>query len=314
MALIKYLLIVFAVSLLIAGAASWLTNKGLQKSHVDFYGKMNAASDTTTHTKLVIIGSSRALVHFDTRILDSVTGLASYNYGLNAASIKTCFNTISYVLHYQKQAKLVLLNIDYNLFDLSTDPYKDAYYYPFEKNMPGFLTSDNGSNKFLHRLTVFDISLYDDYTKYAALDGWLRPHRKLEGSFNGYTPNNDFTDFKIPVVNPSQKTNITLSDSGFKQLNDIINLCKKEQVQLALLVSPYYKGCFPDVYFTNYYSIIEAVKQTAIKNKVVFIDYSALPSLSDKKYFYNCNHLNTTGAGLYTAIVADTIHKFLKDK
>ena len=112
MKLTRYLLSVFTISFLITWGASWVTNTGLLSSQVDFYGKMNAASDTGKHTNILIIGSSRALVHLDTRIIDSVTGWHSYNYGLNAVTIKTCFNVLKYALHYQKHAKLVILNID----------------------------------------------------------------------------------------------------------------------------------------------------------------------------------------------------------
>ena len=108
MQLIKYFVTVFTTVLLIVWAASWVTNKGLLRSHVDFYGTMNAASDTSKQTNFAIFGSSRALVHLDTRIIDSTTGLISYNYGLNAASIKTCFNTMLYALQFQKHLKLAI--------------------------------------------------------------------------------------------------------------------------------------------------------------------------------------------------------------
>lgn len=314
MQLIKYFLIVFGMAIIVAGTATWLTNKGLHNSHVDFYGTMYAASDADKKTNFAIIGSSRALVHLDTRIIDSVTGLRSYNYGLNAASIKTCFNTLKYVLQYQKHLKLVMLNIDFNIFDLSADPYKDAYYYPFENNLSGFLMYDTTNSRFVHKLKFFDISLYDDYTKYAAIDGWLRPQRRVEGSYNGYTPQNIFADFKFFTPNPLKKTKIKVNDSGFVQLNEIISLCRNKGVKLAFIIAPYYKECFPDLYFTDYFVLIQRVKETADKNDVIYLDYSSMPAVSDKKYFYNCNHMNINGSSIYTKSVADTISIYLKSE
>ncbi|MFZ1785890.1 MAG: hypothetical protein WAU23_11865, partial [Ferruginibacter sp.] len=118
MRLVTYFIIVFVSSAALVWAFSRAANKGLRKSQIEFYGKINAASDTAKNTELLVIGSSRVMVNIDTRILDSVTGLRSYNYGLNAAKIKTCLNLFNYALHFQRQANVLLLNIDFNMFEI----------------------------------------------------------------------------------------------------------------------------------------------------------------------------------------------------
>jgi len=312
MQLIKYFLVVFVAAVLIAGAATWLTNKGLQQSKVDFYGTMNAASDTTKHTNIIIVGASRALVQLDTRIIDSTTGLSSYNYGLNAASAKTCFNTMKYVLNYQKQVKLAILNVDFSIFNISEDPYKDAYYYPFEKKLSGFLLNDTSNNRLIHKLKLFDISLYDDYSKYAAIDGLLRPQRQIEGKYNGYIPQHVTSDFSVPVSNPLKNNQVLDSATALEQLAGIIDLCSDKQVQLVFVVAPYYRECFPDRYFPNYTSLMQKARQMAVQNNILFLDYSSMPIASEKKYFYNCNHLNSVGAAIYSSAVADTLKSYIK--
>jgi len=307
MKLTRYLLTVFAISFLITWGASWVTNKGLLSSQVDFYGKMNAASDTGKHTNILIIGSSRALVHLDTRIIDSVTGWHSYNYGLNAATIKTCFNVIKYALHYQKQARGVILNIDYNMFDISQDPYKDAYYYPFERKMQEFLMTDSTTNRYIHRLSLFDISLYDDFVKYAAIDGLVRPGRKIEGVYNGYYPHQNLTDFIEPTEELLKKAEIKIEESGISILHDIVQLCKERNVKLALVTAPYYKKDFP----VNYYKLQAKISGIAKQKGILFLDCTSLPIIANKTYFYNSNHLNVKGASFYSLIVADSIKKYM---
>ncbi|MEO5999793.1 MAG: hypothetical protein ABIO79_12690 [Ferruginibacter sp.] len=311
MKLIKYLLTVFIISFLITWGVSWVTNKGLLSSQVDFYGKMNAASDTGKKTNVLIVGSSRALVNVDTRILDSVTGLRSYNYGLNAVTIRTCFNIMKYALHYQNDVKFVLLNIDYNMFNVSKDPYKDAYYYPFEKNFQNFLMTDSTANWYIHKLNFLDISLYDDFAKYAAVDGWIRPGRTIDGVYKGFYPHQTLNDFSESPVNDLSKTEIPVNENDFSILNDIAGLCKKANVKLVFVIAPYFKKDFPGNYYTNYYSLLERIKQVAQQNDILFLDYASLPMASDKAYFYNGNHLNVKGAGIYSSIVADTIRKYI---
>ena len=199
MKLFKYLGIVILSAVAIAGISSWLVNKGLKKSKVDFFGKMNAAGDTTMKIDILLVGSSRTLVQIDPVIIDSVTKLQSYNYGLNAATVKTCFNVIKYGLFKQSAAKAVVLNIDYSMFDTGKDPYKDPFFYPYQNELPGLLINDSGLNNRIHQAKVFDIAMYDDMAKYAAIDGFIRPNRIVSGLYKGFYPHMAENDFIEPL-------------------------------------------------------------------------------------------------------------------
>ena len=196
MQLVKYFFTVIMASFIIAGTGTWLINKGLVRSGVDFYGKINAAGDSTKETDLMLVGSSRMLVQMDPKIIDSVTGLNAYNYGFNAGTIKTCYNIIKYGLQFQKKAKAIVLNIDYNMFNTDMDPYKDAYYYPFEDKVKGMIMNNTGKSSLIHALKFLDISLYDDFVKFAAIDGIIRPGRNVAGLYKGYYPHQDVNDFE----------------------------------------------------------------------------------------------------------------------
>lgn len=311
MQLVKYLFTVIIASLLITGVGTWVINKGLVKSGVDFYGKINAAGDSTKNTSLLLVGSSRMLVQLDPKILDSITGLQSYNYGFNAGAIKTCYNIIKYGLHFQKQTKAVVLNIDYNMFNAQEDPYKDAYYYPFEKNVPGLVMTDSGKSKWIHKLQFLDIALYDDFVKFAAIDGWLRPGRTVAGLYHGYYPHRELNDFVAPEMIPNKKIEVPVTALGMALLDSCIRLCKQNNVLLALVIAPYFSGHAPEKYYTNYTEIINRVKNTARQNGIPVYDLAQMPLANDPHYFYNVNHLNIAGATIYSAAIADSLQHYL---
>lgn len=311
MQLVKYLFTVFVASFFITGMCTWLINKGLVKSGVDFYGKINAAGDSTSQVNLLLVGSSRVLVQLDPQIIDAVTGLRSYNYGFNASTIKTCFNTIQYALHYQKTAKAIVLNIDFNMFSIDQDPYKDAYYYPFENNVPGILMSNTGNSSLIHKARFLDISLYDDFVKFAAIDGWLRPGRTVQGLYKGYYPHKDLSNYEVLQTDSTYKGIAPFSEPGIKILNDIINLCKQKKVHLILILAPYFKKDAPAKYYTNFNTIIDRVKTVAQQSNTPFYDYSSMAIANDKQFFYNVNHLNIKGAAVYSAAVADSVKNYL---
>ena len=188
MKLIKYFFIVILSSAAIVGIASWVIKKGLRKSNVDFFGKMNAAGDTMKDVNIILVGSSRTLVHLNPEIIDSITGLNSYNYGLNAVTIRTCYNIIHYALKKQQHAKLVVLNIDYSMFGLKADPYKDPYYYPFEKDDDSLIMGYPGSKADIEPMIeaelVFDPRVIEKRTSSAF------------GAIYGNSSNNKFAAFK----------------------------------------------------------------------------------------------------------------------
>jgi hypothetical protein len=311
MQLAKYFLIVILASILVVASASWIVNKGLSRSHVDFFGKLNAAEDTTTHTNLLLVGSSRILMQANPSVFDSITGLRSYNFGLNAGTIKTCYNVIRYALHFQKKVKAVVLNIDYYMFDISHDPYKDAYYYAFENKASGLLFNDSGKTRILHRLRFLDVSLYDDFVKYAAIDGWLRPNRVVSGQFKGYFPHQTVNDFEPPKDEPSEKVRAPFSETGIRILKDCFDLCRQNDVKLVLVLAPYYKQWAPEKYYSNFHFIIDRVKETARQHGIPFYDYTPMELSGDRSCFYNVNHLNRKGATRYSAAVADSLKNYL---
>ena len=310
MKLIKYIAIILFVSLLLSIAATWLTNKGLRKSGVDFYGKLNAAGKLGNPTNLLLVGSSRVLKQLNPAIIDSVTGYNSFNYGLNSGTIKTWYNIIDYSLHFNKNVKLVILNVDYYMFDIADDPYKDAYYYPFEKQAPGLVLNSSGTVNLLHQLNIFDIALYDDYAKYAAIDGWLRPGRISSGVYKGYYPNPQLNNFETIANFGVSKAQISVTQTGLKLLDSCISLCKKNSVKLVLVMAPYFKEYAPEKHFTNFNAVVDSVKAVANRSSIPFYNYTTMSIAGDQQYFYNVNHLNSKGAAVYTKAVADTVKKY----
>jgi hypothetical protein len=310
MQLIRYFLIVGIAAVLLTAFVTRFTNKGLRQSRVDFYGKINAVFDSAQQTDLLMVGSSRVLVHLDPRIMDSVTGLNSYNAGFNSATIKTCFNIISAAVKYQTHIKAVILNIDYGIFSIEQDPYKDAYYYPFENNGLDIKMTDSGSVGLVHKVRIFDVSLYDDYVKYAAIDGLLRPNRILPG-YKGYQPHLAVNDFKNIFDSSMSSKEIFYSADAFNLLKQCIAICRQHHVQLIMVMAPYYKRQSPEKYYSNAAQVVNTIEQTAKQNNVPFFNYCNLSFANEEQYFYNMNHLNSKGAALYTQAVADSIKRYL---
>ena len=311
MKLYKYLLFVIIASLAISGVSSFLMRKGLKRSSVDFFGKMNAAGNEKERTDIFLIGSSRTLVQADPVIIDSITGLSSFNYGLNAITVKSCYNILRYAVLKHPGARLAVFNIDYNMFSPLKDPYKDPFYYAYEPAVPSLLMSDSGVRKQIHRIGIFDICMYDDMAKYAAISGFISPGKKITGMHKGYLLQPQREAFEVPDAANLAKRAAPFSEGGIQILSEATEICERHQIIPVFVIAPYPQEYSPQNYITNFDMIIGRVKALAARKNISLLDYRNIPLTNDLSYFYNVNHLNIKGARIYSTLLANDLKNIL---
>ena len=307
MRLFKYISAVVIISFVLAAASTVIINKGLKRSSIDFYGKINAVNSPQMAINILLAGSSRTLTNINPEIIDSVTQLKSYNAGLNAAKIKTCYNIIATAIQNQPQLKAVVLNVDFNMFHPEIDPYKDPYYYAYTSENKHIILTDNSKANKIHGFKIFDITAYDDYVIYAALRG-------LAGNAD-FSKSNGF----IPHVEQGFTIDTTVMPTGYQPytktgediFKNLIALCKEKNICLMMVIAPYVKQLGPWLYINNYAQIIEKVKNIATQNQVPFFDYSLSDIGNDTSYFYNSWHLTLRGANTYSRYLADSIRQYM---
>src|SRR5262249_43897425 len=71
--------------LLLAIVFNALITSGLRRINTSSFGVWNRIVDGTINAEIVISGSSRALTHYDPRIIEERTGLRAFNIGLNGS-------------------------------------------------------------------------------------------------------------------------------------------------------------------------------------------------------------------------------------
>ncbi len=103
---------------------------------------------------------------------------------------------------------------------------------------------------------------------------------------------------------------IEFEEHTFLLLQEIINKCKHENINLILVTSPTYKDLLK--YQVNNEFVINKIRVLSQKNNIIYKDYSKESRLMDKKYFANSSHLNSKGADIFTKKLAEDIKPYLK--
>src|SRR4051812_41524192 len=104
------------VFLSILFALQYIVEKGLRKSHMQYYTSWNEIYDARVNADVVICGDSRAKLTYSPKILDSVLGTNSYNIGINGAMLPLQLARLKIYLQHNKKPKYIIQNVDFYTF------------------------------------------------------------------------------------------------------------------------------------------------------------------------------------------------------
>lgn len=268
----------------------------------------NKIEKGNTNPELAIFGSSRAFIQINPQILENKLNYKTYNFGLNGSKFKMQLYRFNLYLKHNLKPKAVVWNLDTFSFSHIDSVFQPNQYTPF------MLWNFNLYNalKEYKETTISDF-IFPLY-RYRNQKYWkdqIARSKKEKLNSQGYFRDNGFKSYnrKWNVDwNKLSKKSSNFSNSDYTQLEQLISLCKKNEIKLIFIISPeYYKG---QQYMTNRTEIINKYKATINKYKLPFIDYSQDTISFQKKYFYNTTHMNYKGADVFSNQLADDLKKY----
>ena len=283
-----------------------LINLGLRQITTSDFGVTNRLVSGKINAEIIISGSSRALVHYDPRIIQSVTGHTAYNIGRNGAQTDMQLAVLKAYLRHNAKPRLVIHNLDLFSFTTSREIYDPAQYIPY-----------------LHSEAIFEgvRRIYPSAWKwrYLPLYGylvedmrftWLKGLKALAGMmpaedhFQGFVPRQlkwteDFENFRR---NNPQGVTFAIEPQGQRDIEEIAALCQQAAIPLIFAYAPEYIGM--QAMEANRDEIFSRFDEINRRFGAQLWDYSTSPLCLDQKYFYNSQHLNADGAALFSAALA----------
>lgn len=304
-------LVTFFLFLLISiYAMHFLINGGLRSIMTSSYGVTNLIVNGGANADIVISGSSRALTHYDTRVLSAVTGLSSFNIGRNGSQTDMQLAFLLTYLKHNKPPKLVLHNLDLFSFVTSEEIYDPAQYLPYLgeadllrrikqiypnawkwKHLPlyGYVVEDLRLNWVRGLAAVVGIQPEEDH-----FNGYLPRRSKWTGDFELFRQSNpDGVKFKIEA-------------GGIAALSELAKTCKDRGVPLLFVYSPVYWEM--QQLERNRKEVFDRFYDICKQYDILLWDYSTSSLCRDRSNFYNSQHLNEEGATKFSQELA---HKIL---
>ncbi len=297
--MIKRIITYFLIITVLLYGFRYLHYKGLLIQTTGYYGKLNTAFFQKNSYDVIFLGSSRAEMHYNTRLFDSLTGSNSFNLSVAGASPQAAFAILKAYLFNSKAPKFLIYEVDYHYLHFTNDHIKDFNnYFPFLSNSvlrSEFNKIDGRMNQFYYN-PYFSLPFTGSKNLSTGLHGWLNiPNQKDSLYYKGYFKESLRPALKFQKVEPYEAV-FNMSNRNY--MDSIAGLCKQNNIHLCFVSSPIFAG--GKVNLTNKKQITDKVKNIATINGISYIDLSSLSFCNDRSLFIDHFHLNYLGANKFT--------------
>ncbi|HTF29483.1 MAG TPA: hypothetical protein VK625_11610 [Flavitalea sp.] len=300
----KYFLLVLITGIGFLDLTYVLFRRGYNKFNSFEQTRLREIISGKENYAVLFLGSSRTFHHVNPKIIDSSLKINSYNAGIDGANIAEVALVLKCYLASHPKPKVIVADISTPFFDIKENPlFNSNIYYPFLNNEIVYNTMKPFKRVGLLRFFPFlQIPECDDFLREGAVQGLLGKEKRLEPHYKGHLESGKDT-IPLPFKVKYLTTDYPVSGKGTTYLYEIIKICKDNNIQLLLTYSPVYKlkdeKLNPDFFPT--------IIRIADSSGVQFLNYRKIPLTYNNKLFRDELHLNTYGANIFSAILANDL-------
>lgn len=291
-----------ALVLAVAFALHAAIAAGLRRIDTSGFGATNRLVNGRINAEVIVTGSSRALVHYDSRLLAAATGLTTYNLGRNGSQTDLQVAVLKTYLRHNTPPRLLIHNLDLYSFVTTREIYDPAQYLPYLdqadvyaavarvhpeawkwKHVPlyGYVVPDLRFTwmRGLQRLAGFEPP--EDHR-----DGFVARDRVWTDDFEKFR-----RDHPAGIHTP-------IEPQGVRDVEEILTVARAHGVPVLLVYSPEFFAIQP--LETNRRHVFDQFGRLAARHGALFWDFSDSGISRQRDYFYNSQHLNRNGATAFS--------------
>lgn len=248
------------------------------------YGSVNA--------DLLVLGSSRAWVQYDTHILDSMLNTNSYNFGIDGSSFNRQILRYNTYSHYQGHTpKVVLINVDYSSTLGWTIGYEREQFFPYflnryARNEMRKIEPFSVGELYLPMFRYYKQGVYSTFLESSNDTSLYKGYEGMVKRWDG-TKYSEIESFHFGKNGKTEQV-----------FDEFLSQLKEQGVKVVFVYAPIYIGLTYKV--DNLSECNETFQSYSDKYQIPILDYTYYYLSYDTTYFYNATHLNKTGAELFT--------------
>jgi hypothetical protein len=280
-----------------------LVDAGLRRINTSAFGVFNRIVNGQINADILVTGSSRALTHFDPRIIERATGQTGYNIGINGSQIDMQVAVFKTYLTHNAKPRLLVHSLDSFTFVTSHgEVYFPGQYLPYlnEPDIYDALKRIDPHTWKARYLPLYGYSVQDmNFTWVKGLAG-VMGWNPAEDRYQGFQPRHSSWTGDFERFRESSRSGVRfeIEAAGVQQLEEMLRLAQAQGIRVLLVYSPVYHEM--QALETNRPEIFARFRELAARYGAALWDYSQSPVSLRKEYFYNSQHLNAGGAAVFS--------------
>lgn len=267
---------------------------------------------------VLILGSSRALLHYDCRVLEKAFfGKSCYTAGMDGGFVRSQLALLKVYLKYNKAPEIAIVDTDrivLNRAGRETVPplYNPAQYLPYlhEQAVRRFFCAAEPSCRQLRWIPLYSVAFYGKAFWQPALMSFITPHAPMRE--RGFYPDYKKWDESFDVFKSQHRAGVfdAIDTEGLKTLQQIFDELKARGTRVVAVHSPEYYDL--QKITINYLQAADTLRSFAARNHVLYWDFTSLRINRQTRYFKNSRHLNFDGAQIFSNLLAKRLQQHFK--
>ena len=299
----KILIFVLPAWLLLLVVDYWFSQEAKQSNDYvieAWYDLMNG----DINADVIVMGSSRAWVHIDPLILDSILGVNTYNLGIDGRSFNSQIKKYHIYREHNNKPKLIIQNID--AFSLNyLVGYKMCQFFPYfwdETVRREFVNTEpfTAGEKYLPMYRYIHTFYQRDYGMYTFLQ--RNNKRTLTKGYLG-----QLKTWDGQALNEIDSVSFPVDGRVAQMFEDYLEEVTADSINIIFVYSPIYIGAVKKM--TSLDQMYEKYQEYSKKYNIPILDYTFMKISYDTSYFYNAMHLNKLGSQIYSDSLANDINR-----
>lgn len=258
---------------------------------------------------IICLGSSRMKNGLNPEIIDSITGMKSYNAGVGGSTTIEAAMILKAYLVNHRAPNVVFLSPDVIQIVSEKILTTPSSYITCVNIKPVYTTLKQcGIPMGLYDIVPFlKITEITDYYRLCAFKSMaryiFRQNNEASNNYNGFI--NKYLE-TIKREKPNAKKIGVPNKKCVEALDSIITICNQNNIKLVFVYAPEYKHYYTGN-ITNLKEVMNVYYSRAAKYNIPFLRYDSLDICTNPQLFKDNSHMNARGAALYSQIFASDI-------
>jgi hypothetical protein len=284
---------------------------GLRRSTTGPVGLCNRVVGGKVNAEVLVLGSSRAYVHFDPAIIERRTGKSCFNIARDGTKPDFQLAFLQTYLRHNRRPDYLVLALDLTSLQPAAGLPDPGLYIAFlDQPEISAALQQQGRRWLLYRYLPLvaiaqdqgHVNFYHRVRERATIEAvrGLVGRPRPEFLRAGYMPHDlewrqDFEQFKREHPNGVR---MAIDANAIASLRSILELCRRLEIKVVMVYPP--EDQESQSFCLNRREVLGVFAQLASEFQMPFWDYSNDPICQKRQFFYNSQHLNAKGAALFS--------------